>query len=54
LTQDDIIQLLREKKAKKELERSHKEKLEKVNRVIEIQSDMMTASNRKKPEVKQP
>ena len=50
LTNDDIVQLLREKRAKKEFERAQRERAEKTNKSFGLQSDfMMSVPLKKKP-----
>lgn len=50
MTNDDIIQLLREKRAKKEFERAQRERAEKANKTFDLQSDfMMGGPLKKKP-----
>ena len=53
LTQDDIVQMLREKKAKKELARAHSQKDERANRVMEIQYDMIYSRPQQKQQPKE-
>lgn len=51
LTNEDIIQLLREKKAKKEFERAQRERAEKNSRVLGLQGDFMMGGHLKKQPV---
>jgi hypothetical protein len=53
LTPDDIVQMLREKKAKKELARAQRQKDERANRVMEIQFDMLASRPQQKQQPKE-